>query len=303
MRFINRENVKQEELKLQEITKEYKKFVKQTAQKKSLTLKQLYEARWELYCNKINHTPFSLSQTVIDNAKEAIKKIDEFYKDKKVQKHLALCYGLKCCYCESSIQSTTFFHVDHFYPQKPKVGLFPIQIQSRLSKFSAKVAFLFYHQVIVNDIHNYHVSCHRCNLFKGNFLKLAISPNYYYLNNGWKKSTHDFIKKSIWYEGANVIADPNYDPFIKKLKMNGENHGLGIPLYSSLLLARARHLNEVGLLLKVCLSLCLKKDYPNAKCLHNHLEQYFLSGAHFSTMIITNYGKAFLHITKYLKGK
>ena len=303
MRFINRENVKQKELKLQEITNEYKKFVKQTAQYYSLTLKQLYDARWELYCYKTNKTPFSLSPEVIDKAKKAIKKIDEFYKDERVQKHLALCYGLKCCYCESFIQSTTFFHVDHFYPQNPEAGKFPIQIQSRSSRFSPKVAFLFYHQVIVNNIHNYHVSCHRCNLFKGNFLQLAISPNYYYLYDGWKKSTHDFIKKSIWFDGANVVADSNYDPFIKKLKMNGEDHVLGIPLYSSLLLERARHLNEVGLLLKVCLSLCLKKDYPNAKCLHNHLDQYFLSGAHFSTMIIANYGKAFLCITKYLKGK
>ena len=66
----------------------------------------------------------------------------DFYKTETVRKHLVLCYGLKCCYCEATISSTAYFHVDHFYPKSPP------KINGQL-----QYPFLFYlHGIVLNKI-------------------------------------------------------------------------------------------------------------------------------------------------------
>lgn len=145
------------------------------------------------------------------------------------------------------------------------------------------------------------MSCKRCNLNKKDFVGLSISPNYYYNGTQWKESTDSFIKKNIRYKGAKVCDNAIYQPFIDKLHLNSKTIGEENGLHSSLLLERTRYLNETGLILNVCKSLCRKQDYKNAKTIFNFLRPRFRSKAHFSRMIVTNYGNAYLKIGRILR--
>lgn len=327
MRYISRDDVRNSLLTIEKIDEKYKNIFVKLLSKFALTEYELFDLQWiinrsiktkkltknqkKYFCRAYNKKAFFLpcpssvcySSKQVENANEIIGKLEDFYKCDEVKEHLALCYGLKCCYCESFIQSTTYFEVDHFYPRHPSNSILPMQFYAMHPHMSQKDLFILYHRNVTNNIRNYHLSCHRCNLLKSNFVGKSISPNYYFSGIDWEKIFPGDIKNYIWYNGANVEAIPDYIPFVKQLKMNGEDKQSGTALYSSLLLDRARYLNEIGLLLKVCLNLCRNGIYEDAKLMRDYLFDHFLSTAHFSTMIIENYGKAYVKICTFLKNK
>ena len=264
MHFVCRENIKEKLLTIDELnaaSNELKKIIgKEIPEKKS------------------------------KDFKKNLKKLNKFYNSENVKKHLVLCYGRKCCYCESLIPSTSYFHVDHFYPKSPSNGL-PKQ-------FRNKFRYAFH---IVNDVRNFHLACNRCNVLKSDFVGLALSPNYYYKKGQWKCSSEDFITKNLKYKGARVESSKEFKSFIEKLYLNESTDIEKKGLHMSLLLERTRYLNKIGAILHACYALCYAKKYEDAKNLFDSLSSCFGKRAHFSRMIVINYGKAFLKIKKFLE--
>lgn len=215
----------------------------------------------------------------------------DFYKSKRVRKHLVLCYGLKCCYCEANIPSTAYFQVEHFYPKNPSSGL-PAQFAGNTQ---------IYQTDVINNIKNYHVACTRCNLLKSDFVGEALSPNFYHDGVQWKESYAAYIDANIKYKGALVECTPKYKDFCDKLKMNGETGSEVTGLHSSSLLDRTIYLEETKKLLYAIYKLCKKQEYEGAKDLFNLIKKRFIREAPYSKMIINNLGVSFLKIKNFLK--
>lgn len=218
-----------------------------------------------------------------------------FYKTETVRKHLVLCYGLKCCYCEATISSTAYFHVDHFYPKSPpKINgqlQYPFQFSNNPTVYAN----------IVNDVKNYHLACARCNILKSDFVGDALSPNFYHDGAQWKETTDSYIKANIFYKGAYVHSDAKYSSFVQKMKMNGKTPIEKNGLHTSSLLDRTRYLEETRMLLHIVYKLCRHNDINSAKDLFRALSYRFRKNAQYSTMIVTNLGRAYLTIDSFLK--
>ncbi len=311
MRFVNRDGVRIVSLKIQKINEKYQQLFNNLLTNYSLTEYQLYDIQWKIAQNpqfKANPIPYTKKQ--VEDAETILNKLEAFYTDEDVKAHLALCYGFKCCYCESRNYSTSFLEVEHYYPKTPVSSILPSQFQVNNSVSPTKAEFVFYNKNVINDVRNYHISCRRCNTFKRNFVGKVVSPNYFHSGIAWDKTSNTKIQARIWYEKDKVRARSDYIPFIKALKMNGEDRQSGIrgchtsiPLYSSLLLERTRHLEKVRKLLRMCLSLSVKGDFANAKTLCDYLYEFFLSNAHFSTMINQEFGPTYRKIRQFLRGK
>lgn len=200
------------------------------------------------------------------------------YDGVRVKQFLVEVYGLRCCYCESAIVASSYFQVDHFYPQK--LG-----------------------QSYCNDIENYHLSCPRCNANKSDTLS-NLSPNYYYDMNGncWNYSSPKHFSKHIRYNGPKVESPTHkYDIFIQNLCLNGKT---GIELkgwHLSLIDARSAYLLETQLLLQFCIKMLQKGMLNDAKSMLLFVSNRFKKNAHFSTMVVNNYGLAMKAMLMFLK--
>lgn len=219
----------------------------------------------------------------------------DFYKTEPVRKHLVLCYGLKCCYCEASISSTAYFHVDHFYPKSPPIinGQLQYPAQFRINPTI--------YANIVNDVKNYHLACARCNILKRDFVGDSLSPNFYHDGVRWKETTDLYIKANIYYKGAYVHSSAMYSSFIQKLNMNGKTLSEKNGLHTSSLLDRTRYLEETRMLLHIVYKLCQHNEVNSAKDLFRVLSYRFRKNAQYSTMIVTNLGRAYLKIGAFLQ--
>lgn len=212
-----------------------------------------------------------------------------FYKEKKVRKHLVLCYGRKCCYCEAIIPSTAYIQIDHFYPKGTTV--LPAQFQGNQNLYNQ----------IVNDIRNYHVACARCNILKSDFVGESLSPNFYHDGNQWLEFDDQYIQNNIKYNGARVECTPRYKDFCDKLKMNGWTTNEKVGLHSSSRLDRTLYLEETKRLLHVVMRLYDNGEYEDAKELLGIIENRFEKKAHYSKMIVRNLGTAFIKLKADLK--
>lgn len=219
-----------------------------------------------------------------------------FYKTETVRKHLVLCYGLKCCYCEATISSTAYFHVDHFYPKSPPKINGQLQYPAQFINNTVVP-----YANIVNDVRNFHLACARCNILKSDFVGVALSPNFYHDGIQWKETTDRYISANIYYKGAYVYSSTMYALFVQKLNMNGKTPSEKMALHTSSLLDRTRYLEETRMLLHIVYKLCLLNDVNSAKDLFRVVSCRFRRNTQYSTMIVTNLGRAYLTIDSFLK--
>ena len=224
-------------------------------------------------------------------ANSKIKK-DDLHKDDRIRAYLVKQYGLKCCYCENVLDSSTQVQVDHFYPQR-------VAKKKRNRK------------KYVYDVQNFHISCWRCNHFKGMFdgdpthrkyyKGPAPSPNYYQDGGVWKLSKKSHLEKHIKYRGP-ILKTDKYTLFFDRLKINIKSRGEKLGTHLSAVLDRTRYFNETQELLSLCDDL-VRYDKDIAGRFLKFLSKRFNKKAKYSTMIIQNFGTAYLDLKHRIEGK
>lgn len=200
------------------------------------------------------------------------------YKSTYVKKHLVQSYGLKCCFCESRIDSASYWEVEHLYPQK-------------------------HHKGLINVTENLHLACKRCNMHKKTFNGDCLSPNYY-LNSStgaWMLSNDKFITSNLWYEGDEVKTSTTYMQFANALRLNGSNSTEIQGLHLALRQNRKKYLDETTSLLQVCLSLYGKSMFQDCLALLRVVSVRFCDNAVYSSMIIRNLGKGYTDLVAKLQ--
>ncbi len=222
------------------------------------------------------------------------------YNDDSMKQYLFNSYGSKCCYCESPL---AYFEIEHFYPKgdsktKSKnsnkngqfLSIYEISsILKRLIKNKKK------YELFENDQRNLHLSCKRCNLYKGMFRGYALSPDFYYDKDKWKVVSQKYLDSRLYYNYAEVRTNYIYIPFIEKLQLNGKNK-----IGTALLRRRILYLAETLKLLDLCVDL-KKENSKSFFSLFKIVTIRFCEKSAYTSMIVNNLGKAFLSIFYTLK--
>lgn len=119
-----------------------------------------------------------LSQLVIEG-QTLLKKSRHYNQNNRVREIIRMVYSGCCAFCESSLEQTSFFQIEHFYPKN-------------ISTF----------KIHVKRIENLHYSCQRCNTLKGKKVHLKIfSPNFFLDKKKWKLTKSTKIENELYYVG------------------------------------------------------------------------------------------------------
>lgn len=156
------------------------------------------------------------------------------YNCTKAKQYLQETYCGICAYCESDVNPTGYFEVEHFYPKKKRNDI--------LSSYAL-------------DIHNLHYSCKRCNNIKLAKEDSILSPNYYKKNpqsksNRWiggDKNAAIRLQKKIRYVGHLLFSeDEQGNNTIELFHLNNQYEDRG-----SLVEARLRCYCQATFLLEI----------------------------------------------------
>lgn len=221
----------------------------------------------------------------------ALNRTGKYY-CQKAKKYLKETYCHICAYCESEVEASSYFEVEHFYPKSEDSGI-PKSYKT--------------------DIHNLHYACKRCNVIKNAKLTPILSPNFYKEkpsdesqrwignNNAYKIELHE----KLWYVGHLLFTnnDSKANNTISLLHLNNEERDRG-----SLIESRIRQYCFATFILDIlylkvrelkdyCENTAIDTDYESGKqYLLMELTYYFAQlrimmnhGAPYSQMIIDNF--------------
>lgn len=193
-------------------------------------------------------------------------------------------YNGLCAYCESSIEHSSFFQIEHFYPK----ARYP-----HLAK----------------DYRNLHYCCQRCNNMKRASDPINIfSPNYYLRNNVWNYSDLKKIEEELVYcgpflfsvnkntgsidRGSHTIA--MFDLNAKRCKGKSSSRRY-------LLEMRIREYDHIFNIIKALYELLLNYKAETDNAIHILFDELLRSISpknQYSTMIIHNYGLSIIRLVK-----
>lgn len=197
--------------------------------------------------------------------------------DVRVNDLIRLLYGSCCAFCQCSMEETSFFQIEHFYPKG----------KTQYKKF-------------IKSIENLHYGCQRCNTLKSTPPRLKIfSPNFYLdKNENWVHSDADKIERELYFVGhllySRNINKGSVDRGQETIDLfNLNNEDTSKSSRQHLVEARLRTYNLVYTLIDAIYSLLSLKNkavHPAVDSLFVLVVQNFNRNSSFSTMLIQNFG-------------
>lgn len=117
-------------------------------------------------------------------AKLILKKV-HYNESPRLKEILRQVYGDCCVYCQSSPESGSFGHIEHFYPKNVAKG----------------------YDHLKDVYQNLHLACQRCNTLKGDTLPHGIfSANYFLSGANWRVSDPGKFGREMVYYGHLVFT-------------------------------------------------------------------------------------------------
>lgn len=228
-----------------------------------------------------------LTNELVKDAQQRLLKAKDYNSDPIVRDEIRKIYNGCCAYCESSFEEGAYFQIEHFYPK----GLKKYKLLSK-------------------DIRNLHYSCQRCNNLKGIKNQEILSPNWFLYNGNWVLTRKEKISQEIYYVGHMLYSRNTSDGSVDRGRntielFNLNNDNIKIRNNRSFLVeSRLRTLNNVYNQLKCIKNLLSNYDIlpceinESIEILFNQVIYAVQPNAHYSTMIIQNYGDIIIKLLR-----
>jgi len=230
------------------------------------------------FIEKLNYTELSAEAKIILSTKD-------YNESGRIKEILRIIYHDCCVYCQSSSESGSFGHIEHFYPKNPEKGFDGYR----------------------NVYENLHLSCQRCNTLKGENLPDGIySPNLYLEKGVWVKSEPGKINREMVYYGHLLFntshpigSTDRADNTIKLFDLNNRNNKMGRSSRRHLIEARLRVFCTVREILEAVYNL-LSAYHPTIdKAVQSLLTlaiKFTEKSSPYSGMVLDNFGSDLLNL-------
>ncbi|MDO6437321.1 HNH endonuclease [Cyclobacterium sp. 1_MG-2023] len=217
------------------------------------------------------------TNSLVIEAKNILETSGHYNHSDRVRDIIRILYSGCCAFCESSIEDSSFFQIEHFYPKN-------IAIYKQYDK----------------SIENLHYSCQRCNTLKGRKLQTKIfSPNYFLNSNQWIETIEEKIENEMYYIGYLLFSYNSTkksidrgNETIKLFDLNNFN-GFGRSSRQHLVESRLRVFDKIYNILNVIFEMLIRYDKKNndaIELLFSIVSRHTNRTSHFSTMVIHNFG-------------